>query len=222
MSSDSRRLVLRRKRKAGTASLEEIQEHKQLESYRRVDLRRSNPAVRLKDKEAIKRSYAKHRDRRTQEMRTRWAGLDGDARAKSAAYGRQWAKDSGYYDRDTTKANKRAYRKQRYHSDAGFRLGLNLRNRCYSALKRGTKHSSLSKYLGCSIEELKIHLELKWLPGMSWDNYAYEGWHVDHVRPLASFDLADPAQFHQAFHYTNLQPLWAIDNLHKSDQWTSP
>ena len=54
---------------------------------------------------------------------------------------------------------------------------------------------------------------------VSWGNSSLEGWHIDHIRPCASFDLTDPEQQKQCFHYTNLQPLWAEDNLRKSDKW---
>ncbi len=67
--------------------------------------------------------------------------------------------------------------------------------------------------VGCTVAELKTHLESQFKPGMSWDNRSE--WHVDHIRPLASFDLTDPAQFKQAWHYSNLQPLWEAENLSK-------
>ena len=54
---------------------------------------------------------------------------------------------------------------------------------------------------------------------MSWDNHGYDGWHVDHIRPCASFDLTDEEQVRKCFHYTNLQPLWAKDNLRKGSEW---
>lgn len=73
---------------------------------------------------------------------------------------------------------------------------------------------------GCSLPDLREHVERLFLPGMSWDNWAFDGWHLDHVRPLASFDLRDPAQVRAAFHFTNLQPLWAKDNLTKRDVYT--
>ena len=63
------------------------------------------------------------------------------------------------------------------------------------------------------------HLEALFQPGMTWDNHAIDGWHIDHIRPCTSFDLTDPEQQRQCFHYTNLQPLWAFDNISKSDKW---
>lgn len=68
---------------------------------------------------------------------------------------------------------------------------------------------------GCTVAELRAYLESKWLPGMSWENYGLKGWHVDHVTPCSFFDLSDPEQQLKCFHYTNLQPLWAFDNISK-------
>jgi len=69
------------------------------------------------------------------------------------------------------------------------------------------------KLVGCSIDFLKQHLENKFKPGMSWKNYGK--WHIDHIRPCASFDLRKPAEQKKCFHYSNLQPLWAKENLVK-------
>ena len=71
--------------------------------------------------------------------------------------------------------------------------------------------------IDCTIEALKHWLSYQFAPGMTWDNYGE--WHIDHVRPCASFDLTDPEQQKQCFHWTNLQPLWAEDNLKKSHKW---
>ena len=67
--------------------------------------------------------------------------------------------------------------------------------------------------MGCSIEFLKEYLEKQFKSGMNWDNYGE--WHVDHIIPCVSFDLSDPEQQKKCFYYTNLQPLWAIENLEK-------
>ena len=70
---------------------------------------------------------------------------------------------------------------------------------------------------GISIAELKAYLENQFSNGMTWENRGQ--WHIDHIRPCASFDFTDPEQQRECFHYTNLQPLWAEDNLAKSDRW---
>ena len=84
---------------------------------------------------------------------------------------------------------------------------------------RSNKNNPLIYLLGCSIEVARFHLECQFTKGMSWDNYGYNGWHIDHIRPCASFDLTDSEQQKQCFHYTNLQPLWAEDNLKKGDKY---
>jgi hypothetical protein len=78
--------------------------------------------------------------------------------------------------------------------------------------------------LGCSVQELKVYLEAKFYPhsetgeAMNWGNYGLHGWHIDHIIPLSSFDLTDPEHLRQGVHYTNLQPLWAKDNLSKGSK----
>lgn len=83
---------------------------------------------------------------------------------------------------------------------------------------RITKRESTIKYLGCSLEELKIYLESKFKDGMTWENYGMRGWHIDHIRPVSLFDLTDEQQVSVAFHYSNLQPLWARENIVKSNK----
>lgn len=103
--------------------------------------------------------------------------------------------------------------KARRKVDPQFRIACNLRTRMAKVLKRGTKSGSAIHDLGCTLNELRVHLEFFWEHGMSWENYGR--WHIDHVKPLAAFDLTDREQFLQAVHYTNLQPLWAEDNIAK-------
>ena len=111
-----------------------------------------------------------------------------------------------------------SYYNNRRKTDIQFKLQAILRSRLYSAVKDNRKKGSAVKDLGCTIEQLKQHLESKFQPGMSWDNHTLDGWHIDHIKPLSSFDLSDRKQLLEACHYTNLQPLWAKDNLTKSDK----
>lgn len=106
-------------------------------------------------------------------------------------------------------------RKIRLNNDPSYRLSCNLRSRLKGAIKGNYKSGSAVRDLGCSIEELKLHLESQFKPGMSWSNYGFCGWHIDHIKPLASFDLTDRQQLLEACNYTNLQPLWAKDNFAK-------
>ena len=73
------------------------------------------------------------------------------------------------------------------------------------------------KLVGCSIEKLKQHLESQFKEGMTFSNYGK--WHIDHIRPCTSFDLSKLDEQYKCFHYTNLQPLWAEENLRKSSSY---
>jgi hypothetical protein len=78
------------------------------------------------------------------------------------------------------------------------------------------KNNTTFKILGCSPEDLKIHLEKQFKEGMCWDNYGYYGWHVDHKIPLDS--AKTEGDVYKLCHYTNLQPLWRKDNSKKSNK----
>jgi len=101
--------------------------------------------------------------------------------------------------------------------DPHFKLANRLRSRLRSALKGKAKTGSAVENLGCTLEELRLHLEIDFQEGMTWENWGRWGWHIDHKVPLASFDLSDSTQLLQAVHFTNLQPLWAHQNLRKKD-----
>lgn len=100
--------------------------------------------------------------------------------------------------------------------DPLFRLAAALRRRVSHALRGFAKSARTLELLGCSFEHFKAHLESQFQPGMSWDNYGIKGWHVDHKKPCVDFDLTDPIQQKLCFHYSNLQPLFALDNLSKN------
>jgi hypothetical protein len=107
--------------------------------------------------------------------------------------------------------------KRKTAEDPNFKLASRLRSRLTKAINRDQKAGSAVRDLGCPIPELKARLELMFSPGMTWENWGHgEGkWNIDHILPLASFDLTDREQFLVACHYTNLQPLWHIDNMRK-------
>jgi hypothetical protein len=115
------------------------------------------------------------------------------------------------------RANKANY--EREMKDPARHLKRVMRCRIQKAMKRAgqseSRGNSKMRYLGCTPKELRKYLEQMFSKGMSWDNMGK--WHVDHVYPVASFDLSTEAERHKAFHYTNLQPLWAKANVKKSD-----
>jgi hypothetical protein len=134
-------------------------------------------------------------------------------RNKKKLYKKNWYQVNK--ERERVKQN--TYYKIRYENNIQFRLTQSLRARLRNALKNNHKRGSAVRDLGCTVDEFKVYLESKFLPGMSWDNYGYHGWHIDHIKPLSLYDLTDRNQLLEACHYTNLQPLWASDNLSKKD-----
>jgi hypothetical protein len=123
------------------------------------------------------------------------------------------------YARRKETGEARRVAKKWYHGRGKFDLQHvlkeRLRSRLRSAIKVGGAYpiDSARKLCGCTIPELMLHLQSQFKEGMHWNNYGK--WHIDHIRPCASFDLTDPEQQRQCFHYTNLQPLWAQENLSK-------
>ena len=109
--------------------------------------------------------------------------------------------------------------KLRQKTDHIFRIRGNLYHRVKELLKH--KPYERSSRIGCTGFKLRKHLESKFTPEMSWNNYGTY-WHVDHIRPLASFNLLNPIELMQANHYTNLQPLSAKDNIKKGSHYVRP
>jgi hypothetical protein len=124
-------------------------------------------------------------------------------------------KEKECYKINKEKINKRD--RNRKKRDIQYKLKKNLRCRLNCAINNNQKVGSAVKDLGCTIPELKTYLESKFSPDMTWENWSINGWHIDHIKPISSFDLTDRKQLLEACHYTNLQPLWAKDNLLKSD-----
>ncbi len=111
---------------------------------------------------------------------------------------------------------KRLREKRKYVYNKYYRLANLLRSRLRCALNRNslTKRAKLSEYLGCTIEFLKHHLESQFQLGMTWENQGQ--WHIDHIIPLSSAKSEE--EIYKLCHYTNLQPLWAKDNLSKGNK----
>lgn len=97
------------------------------------------------------------------------------------------------------------------------KVARNLRHRLYKILKGERSAVHLNDLTGCSLEFLKKHLESQFKEGMGWDNYGL--WHVDHIRPCESFNFRFAEQQRECFHWTNLQPLWGIENISKNAKY---
>ena len=105
--------------------------------------------------------------------------------------------------------------KYKYYNNIEYKLLVNLRSRVKMALKKETKNGKTIELIGCTIHKLKEHLEQQFKPGMNWQNHGIYGWHIDHIIPCTEFDLSKEEEQKKCFHYTNLQPLWAHENLIK-------
>jgi len=135
-------------------------------------------------------------------------------KAKIKARSIQWRKDNP----DRRRIQKAKEMKRRRAKDPGFRIICSIKAVMNSALKGNIRAGHTIELLGCSIEDLRKYIERQFQPGMTWDNYGIHGWHIDHIIPLSYFDHGDLEQQKRAWHYTNLQPLWAKDNRNKSDK----
>jgi hypothetical protein len=124
--------------------------------------------------------------------------------------------------RDSSKAyyhaNKRAIY-NRTKANPSKIIKMRLARRLWKFARNGHKIDSMRAIVGCSFEFLKEWIEARFLPGMCWSNYGE--WHFDHIIPCASFDLTNPNEQKKCFHYSNIQPLWAGDNLRKSAKITT-
>jgi len=168
-------------------------------------------------KECVRNYAQENRDRLIANKRMRYQKNKEHFRAKDRE---QNAKEKSKIRKkkyDQEHKEQRSKRKaERYKNDIQYRLRITLRGRLKAAVKNNQKAGSAVKDLGCSIEYLKQYLEDKFTEGMSWSKFG-KFIHIDHITPLASFDLTERDQFLKACHYKNLQPLWAKDNLSKGD-----
>lgn len=110
------------------------------------------------------------------------------------------------------------YDMNRYNSETNYRLIKIQRARIRCALKGLNKSQTTQELIGCSIEELKAHLESQFEPWMTWENYGRYGWHVDHIIPISHYDLNDPQQLKDACNYKNLKPMHWRANIIKRDK----
>lgn len=163
--------------------------------------------LRAKDAEKTRRAYW----RNPEHFRALARDDHEKNRDRNNARHRQWMEANG----DHVRAYDRERQARLLVEDIQYRLRLSLRTRLNMAIKRGYRAGSAVRDLGCSIPEFRSYIEAQFEPGMSWENWGE--WELDHIKPLSSFDLTDRAQFLEACHYENYQPLWRADNLAKRD-----
>ena len=151
------------------------------------------------------------------EYRKKFPNYQKAYKIKNPDYFKNWRKKNPNYLNDFRKKNPsyfNDYFREKRKTDVQFRIGQNLRLRLRDALK-GKSGKGCITYLGCTLSELKMYLEGQFKDGMSWDNYGLKTWHIDHKTPLAFYNLTDEVQLRLACHYSNLQPMWAKENISK-------
>lgn len=176
-------------------------------------------------------SYAKHREKRVAERRDYYKKNREKCLGQTSSYRE---KNKGYfsaYNREYQEKNygqlrrKSAARERiRYLTDPAFRIHRNMRKSISSGLKNvglQKNYAASRDFVGCSFLELKNRLEGLFLPGMTWENYGvfsgYENyWEIGHKKPVASYDLLDPEQVKECWHFSNLFPQWQKDNIKAS------
>ena len=126
-------------------------------------------------------------------------------------YRKQWKEEN----KEKVKKDRKRYREE-YMKNPVNKLANSIRGRIKRAITCEYKSGTWREYLGCSVEDCKKYLENKFEAGMTWKNHGE--WHIDHIKPISSFDLSNKDEIKKAFNYTNLQPLWAIDNLRKGNK----
>jgi hypothetical protein len=185
---------LRRKKKAEFLEINKERLAQQKKEKRSV----SNKKYEKKNKELIKQKRKVRREQNKQKIKDDW---------------------KIYYlkNKEKIREKNKEYVKKRRKQDPYYKLVNIIRNRIRVSLKycKGIKSAKTMELLGCSIQEAREHIESQWLPGMSWDNHGSYGWHIDHIKPVHAFDLRNPEHQKICFHYTNLRPLWATDNLER-------
>jgi len=165
----------------------------------------------IRVKERSKQYYNEHKNHRIETSKL-WKNKNVDHYKKIQ---KQW--------RDKNKSHIAKCRKERFNNDIEFKIKCNLRSRLYSALKsqKIIKSQATFDLVGCSINELQQYIQTLFTKGMTWQNHGYGNnkWHIDHIKPCDAFNLLYEDEQRKCFNWTNLQPLWQLDNFNKSNKY---
>ena len=210
---------------------------KKCQKERYEKCRQENPE---KIKESVKKYYQKNKEKIKEHRRKYYQKNSEKIKEREAKYRRENSekikeREAKYRQENSEKVKERVkkyrrenpekirvYLNKRYKNDENFRMIAILRARLRKSLnsQSSKKSKRTLELVGCSIRDIRQHLENQFKDGMSWENQGE--WHIDHIKPCPLFDLTDPEQQKECFNYKNLQPLWAIDNIKKSNKWQAP
>jgi len=144
---------------------------------------------------------------------------------KLRAYDKRWYAANSPHKYEKTREwfarnpDKLADYHRRHDSKLSRRLRHNLQRRIHKLLAEQSRSANTMALVGCTVAELRAHLESLFDKNMTWDNYGADGWHIDHIIPCAMFDLQHSEEQGVCFHWTNLQPMWATENGQKKHHW---
>jgi len=174
-----------------------------------------------KNTDKVKKSNKKYRDKNPEKVKEANKKRTKEKIKKANNIWRKNNLEAGRQSVRNWKQKNKDYNKIRMNKDLNYKFICNLRSTINTRIKQGKSSKAYNTFelLGCSIAEARQYLESLWTVGMSWETYGKFGWHIDHIRPCASFDLTDPEQQKECFNYKNLQPLWWTDNLIKGDKY---
>lgn len=112
-------------------------------------------------------------------------------------------------------------RRERYSIDIGFKVNYLFANSIRRSLKSGKNSEHWERFVGYTLQDLMEYLESHFIEGMSWSNYGRGGWHIDHIKPMSLFKIKSVRcnEFRKCWSLSNLQPLWEMDNIYKSDTY---
>jgi len=115
-------------------------------------------------------------------------------------------------------------KEQRRARNPKWRISGNISARIRESLKDGKNGASWESLVGYTLEDLMAHLEAQFTKGMTWDNYGYDGWHIDHIRPISDFNFesCDDPGFKVCWSLWNLRPLWGAENIAKGASCSIP
>lgn len=202
-------------------------------------VRAAKQAWRDANRDKLRDQYARNREKSLASSRAYYAANREELKAKRRAYrqanlAREKAREAAYRKANphiarayylATKAERHkwhaAYQRRRMAANPSLQVYRRIVRKMSHALarhlagRRVTNRSQIVQWLGCEWPDFMTHIERQFAAGMTWENHGRSGWHFDHIRPLSSFDLTDEEQLKQACHFTNVQPLWAADNVRK-------
>ncbi|UCC19348.1 MAG: hypothetical protein JSV62_14785, partial [Promethearchaeota archaeon] len=166
----------------------------------------------LLNKEKIRKKQKEWRIKNLDHVRKVAFNYSQKNRKKILKYSKEW------HQRPEVKQKRNERHKERRKTEPFFRMKLSLRGRLNSFVYRGKakKLVSNNKLIGCDWNFFKIYIEKQFRPGMTWKNYGK--WHIDHIKPMTSFDLLKLEDQYKCCNYKNLQPLWAWENRRKSNK----